>query len=213
MSKIIFTSRTTGTAELHGSERFHLLAECNRIAYNTPIGEGPGGLPGIPQLNACLSTGLDLAILIARLSGQVELICWVDGEHRAWLATMITKGLGTGLLRAQAGWPEVVRLLECSAAEPVFIYTTQGLQWPHLPDLDYPRRQAELSSRPGPADWRESLPDERYADRWERGEALLRAESEQEDATAHLADHPTLMAAPFSRELRPSNWQLYFFAE
>lgn len=200
---MIFESRSAGKVHLPGSERFRLLAECNRLAYNSTVGGRADGLPGIPQLNACLSSGMDLAIFIARISGQIELVCWVDGEHRPWLAGIILQGIGTGLLLPEAGWPEVVAMLELTDAEPVFISCTQGTTWPQLPEL----REPPLSRREDAGAVLQILPDE-----WERAEQILRAESKAEDDTAHLADHPTLMAAPFSRQLRPGNWKHYFFA-
>jgi hypothetical protein len=197
MSRIYLTSHA-GTAEIAGAERYHLLTEVNNLAYNTPTGRSAGPLPGVPQLNAVLGMGTDLAILVARLAGQIELLLWVDGPNRTWLANIIERGTRTGVLRVESGWPAAVQLLLSTDTEPVFIYSTQGEPFPN----------AEQWA--GDEEGWQALAE---ADKWAHCEGVLRAETEREDATAYLAEHPVLFAAPFSRELRPSNWHQFFFAE
>jgi hypothetical protein len=199
MSNIIFQSKSAGRVLLHGSERFHLLSEIQNLARHTSVGEGPGALPGIPQLNAVMKEGrTDLAIFIVRLAAQCELTCWIDGPERAWIAAVILQGRGTGILRPEVGWEEVATMLQESDAEPVFISSSHGSLFPRL------------DTWPGSAEDFEQLTDE---EAWQWAEQELRDESQREDDTAYLAEHPTLMAAPFSRQFRPANWQAYFFAE
>jgi hypothetical protein len=199
MSVIYFASRTD-SAEVAGTERFHMLGQLNRLAGRG--GEG-WAIPGPDELNACLQLGNDVAALLARLSGQLEMITWVDGPNRAWLAGLIAQALqrdttaAVPALRAEAGWPAAVQLLLADDAEPVFISTTGGRPWPN-------------------ADGWEGSPEEWHALshelQWCHAEGLLRQESAAEDATSYLAEHPVLVAAPFSRELRPANWSTFFFA-
>src|SRR5690606_31251558 len=47
---------------------------------------------GNVSLNTALDTGSDALRLLARLHGQCELHCWVDGPNRAWLADIIVAG-------------------------------------------------------------------------------------------------------------------------
>ena len=199
MSSIVFISKSHPPVHVAGAERFHLLAEIQNLARFTSVGEGPDPLPGVPQMNAIIREGrTDLAVFVVRLAAQCELTCWVDGPDRVWIAAVILQGLGTGILRREMGWEGVAELLQASDAEPVFISSTQGSLFP------------ALETWPGTAaDW-EALTEE---ERWAWAELELREESQREDDTAHLAEHPTLPAAPFSRQFRRSNWLSYFFAE
>jgi hypothetical protein len=200
MSAINFTSRA-GTVQVLGSERYHLVAVVQALAG---VGEGGNSLPTADDLNACLRVGTDAAILAARLTGQVELVLWVDGPNRAWLANIIeqasgpAQALANSCLRPEAGWPMVVHHLQQSAEHPLFIWATGG--------RPFPNPEGWLGS----ADEWQGLGLEQQ---WFHTEATLRQESAQEDATSYLAGHPTLVAAPFSRELRPSNWSIFHFAE
>jgi hypothetical protein len=199
MSSIIFNSKHHGHLQLQGSERMHLLAEVARLAAGTSVGEGPGPYVGVPQFNAVMrEVATDVARLICRISAQVEFTIWVDGPDRNWLSDLVGEGLQQQVLRPDMGWLEVQQMLQAQDDEPVFISTTQGLVFP------------SLEQWPGTAeDWSHLTPLERWA--W--AEQELRDESKREDDTAYLANHPSLMAAPFSRQLRPSNWHNYFFAE
>ena len=199
MSSIVFNSKSYGALHLQGTERYHLLSEVARLAAGTSVGEGPRPMPGVPQFNAVLEeVATDVAILITRLTAQVELTVWVEGPDRNWLAGVIGEGLQQQVLRPEMGWEAVARMLRENAAEPVFISSTQGLVFPSLEQW---HGDAEA--------WQQLQPEQQ----WQWAEAELRAESQREDDTAYLAEHPTLMAAPFSRQLRPSNWHSYFFAE
>jgi hypothetical protein len=199
MSSIVFNSKASGPVPVQGAERFHLLSEIQKLARFTAVGEGPGPLPGVKQLNAVMrESSTDLAIFIVRLAAQCELCCWVDGPERAWIAAVIQQGRGTGILRPGMGWEEVASMLQASDAEPVFISSTQGTLFPYL------------ETWPGSAEDFEQLTEE---ERWQWAEQELRDASQREDDTAYLAEHPTLMAAPFSNQFRPSNWRGYFFAD
>ena len=64
------------------------------------------------SLNTSLMLGSDPVRLLARIHGQCELHCWVDGEHAVWLATIIRSGLKHRIMRSEMGWDDVIELLE-----------------------------------------------------------------------------------------------------
>jgi hypothetical protein len=199
MSAIFFTTHA-GSVFVAGAERYHMISQLSRLAGT--VGEG-WAVPSIDALNECLQLGNDVATLLARLTGQLEFTTWVDGPNRAWLAGIIAQGLqqdtvhAEPLLRAEAGWPAVQQMLLADDAEPVFMWTTAGRQWPNAEGWEG-----------SPEEWAALGPELQ----WCHAEGVLRQESAAEDATSHLAEHPVLVAAPFSRELRPENWTNYFFA-
>jgi hypothetical protein len=193
MSAINITS-AAGTTHLPGALRFQLMAEVVKYAELEGVG-GEGPIPSVEQLNAVLKIRTDLAKLIARLTAQIENVLWVDGPNREWLAGIIRQGILTGLL---TDWQAVAEHLVLDAAEPVFIWASNGAHFPNSEGWE------------GSADDWEALGPELQ---WVHAEGMLRQESAAEDATSHLAAHPTLVAAPFSRELRPVNWHQYFFSE
>jgi hypothetical protein len=200
MSRIYFKSASTAEAPavVQGSERYRLCSEVHRQLTIGRVRSSGQVLPTVADLNACLQLGNDMAVLVARLSGQIENIVWVDGPNRPWLAELIRRGIDTDVLRFEAGWPEVTMLLLQRDDEPVFIYCSAGEFFPTAEGFA------------GDAEAWQALSD---ADRWAHAEGVLRNESAREDATGHLAEHPVLVAAPFSREFRPSNWHQFFFAE
>lgn len=73
----------------------------------------------IVWLNTALALGADPLRLMARLHGQCEVHCWVDGANRRWLAGIIRAGLECGLYRVNVGWSEVADFLESRDDGPV----------------------------------------------------------------------------------------------
>jgi hypothetical protein len=93
------------------------------------------------RLNTALKYGNDTVRLAARLHGQCEIHCFVEGVSRAWLAGLITDGLDAGIFRegqwfvdgpsrgpaiwhpqrkwSDEGWRDVVKLLLDRDDEPV----------------------------------------------------------------------------------------------
>jgi hypothetical protein len=75
-------------------------------------------------LNTAIVLGSDPLRFSARMHGSCEIHGFVQGEHRAWLASIIDAGMASGVLRAApqtqyGNWPAVVAMLQTSTATPV----------------------------------------------------------------------------------------------
>jgi hypothetical protein len=70
-------------------------------------------------LNTALVVGSDAVALAARLAGQCEIHCYVEGSNREWMASLIDQGHTTGLYRSGMGWEQVADLLRVRADQPV----------------------------------------------------------------------------------------------
>jgi hypothetical protein len=144
------------------------------------------------SLNTALVAGSDAVKLLARLHGQCEIHCWVDGPNRAWLAGIIERGRKTHVLRPNQGWENVVELLRSRDDSPVVTsYSVcEGFPRPDL-DLDYWPEGDEDSD------------DERYDKRekwWE-----FPAARQWEGCMKTLREHGGRL------ELRPDDWEDYHF--
>jgi len=71
------------------------------------------------KLNTALSSGNDAIKLMARLHGQCEVHCYVEGPNRNWLASIMRMGRRLHLYRDNEGWEAVIALLESNSVEPV----------------------------------------------------------------------------------------------
>lgn len=88
-------------------------------------------------LNTAMAMGSDPVRLLARLHGQCEIHCYVEGANRAWLASIIEEGRKSGIMRADSGWEEVIKLLRSRDDGPVVTSysvceqfpNTQAAQW------------------------------------------------------------------------------------
>ncbi|MDX3694871.1 hypothetical protein PV726_31960 [Streptomyces europaeiscabiei] len=63
-------------------------------------------------LNTAMELGSDPVRLAARLHGQCEINCWVNGRNRRWLADVIGDGLHTGLYPDGCGWENLQHFLQ-----------------------------------------------------------------------------------------------------
>lgn len=143
-------------------------------------------------LNTAYVLGSDPVKLCARLHGQCELHCYVEGPHRAWLADIMEAGRAINLLRADMGWEATIALLRARDDGPVVcsysvcegfpnagIVVDAGL-WTWPVDAD------------GERDW-----DAWYRldadERWRLGLAALRAEPNR------------------GLEIRPDTWDTFTF--
>jgi hypothetical protein len=71
------------------------------------------------SLNTAIAIGSDVIVLMARLHGQCEVHCYVEGHNRKWLAKIIRDGLEQNLLREGRCWESVIEFLERSNKHPV----------------------------------------------------------------------------------------------
>lgn len=75
--------------------------------------------PFIAAVNTATAIGGDALKLIARLHAQCEIHAYVEGPHRAWLASIIEHGRKANLLRSNQGWESVVALLRKGSDDAV----------------------------------------------------------------------------------------------
>lgn len=70
-------------------------------------------------LNTAYKMGNDAIKLCARLHGQCEIHCYVEGQNRAWLANMMEVGRQQNIFRANQGWEGVIELLRATDSRPI----------------------------------------------------------------------------------------------
>lgn len=71
------------------------------------------------SLNTSIVLGGDAVRLMARLHGQCEIHCYVEGGDREWLAALIEGARAERMFRKDAGWEGVTRLLRSRFDCPV----------------------------------------------------------------------------------------------
>ena len=64
--------------------------------------------------NTAIASGDVMSIFDARIDGQCEIHCWIDGPDRNWFAKIIEQGIKNHHLRAHLGWADVLKLLRTS---------------------------------------------------------------------------------------------------
>jgi hypothetical protein len=93
-----------------------------RVTYDgTMMIRGNRVSPFTMHLNTGLAIGSAPVKLAARIHGQCELHCFVEGPNRNWLAEIVRQGRRIGLFHHQAGWEQVIALLEMSDQGPVVL--------------------------------------------------------------------------------------------
>jgi hypothetical protein len=127
-------------------------------------------------LNTALAMGNDPIKLMARLTGQAEDHCWVDGPNRAWLADVIEDGLERRIFRQpfpndSRTWQSVVALLRERDDCPVVCSYSVSTTFPesHLADT-YLGMTFHNDGRDG-----DTWYDLAAADQWRIGIKALRA--------------------------------------
>ena len=98
-------------------------------------------------LNTALFSGSDPVKLLARLHAQCEIHCYVTGENRQWLGSIIRQGRLYNVMRAGQGWEDVVDMLYSRNDEPVVCSYSVCEQFPNYGSVpeDHPWRLAEDS--------------------------------------------------------------------
>ncbi|WP_329020531.1 hypothetical protein [Streptomyces sp. NBC_01601] len=91
--------------------------------FDDPIVEYRGHTmrPLTLALNTAMEAGPDPLRLAARLMGQCEINCWVDGPNRGWLADVVDSGLGAGHFRRACGWEDLQYFLRKRDDHPVVV--------------------------------------------------------------------------------------------
>lgn len=92
-------------------------------------------------LNTAVAMGSDPVRLLAKLHGQCELHCYVEGPNRAWLADIIDQGVKDKILRTgpkfeglptkKYGWQFVIDLLRSDDDSPVVCSYSVTDQFPN----------------------------------------------------------------------------------
>jgi len=102
------------------------LAMLLAMGFEAAFDLGEGCAEPIPAwlcgLNTLIAEGSDPMILAARLHGQCEVHCYVEGKNRAWLAEIVDRGVGAGIYGAPwgyDGWPALAAHLRARDDEPV----------------------------------------------------------------------------------------------
>lgn len=148
----------------------------------------------LSQLNTAMAVGSDPVKLMARLHGQCEIHCFVEGPNRKWLADIIEQGCESGLLRCgddprlDAGWFRVMDMLRKRDDRPVVCSYSVCEQFPNAAAANFPLPLDEYGD-PDPDAWYK-LPKK---ERWELAMAGIRK-------TGWL-------------ELKPENWANYRFGD
>lgn len=143
------------------------------------------------SLNTAIRIGGDALRLMARLHGQCEIHCWIDGTNRAWLADIIEQGRVRNLYRADQGWEAVATMLRSRDDGPVVCSYSVCESFPNAGVAEWEAPEDE-DGEPNYDAWYD-LPHE---ERWTLGMQALRKSGEGHD---------------FTLELRPDAWEDYIF--
>lgn len=145
--------------------------------------------PFMLELNTVLLVGNEPMRFLARLHGQCEIHCWVDGPNRAWAADVIEEGVRSGLYRSNQGWESVVELLRESDQDRVVLSYSGADTFPNpgLADIEgYGEEWSALS----------------VEERWERAVKGLAPLSEIKPGPYHFAEGLTVL------DLTVPDWEL-----
>jgi hypothetical protein len=142
-------------------------------------------------LNTALVMGSDVVKLMARLHGQCEIHCYVEGPNRAWLADIIERGRKAGLFRADSGWEETIAMLRSRDDGPVITSYSECDQFPN----------------PGAAQWTppEDEEGEKNWDAWYEMSWEERWKLAVEGLRSGSMDH--------GLEMRPDDWADFHFRD
>lgn len=92
--------------------------------------------PWILSLNTGLALGGDALKLFARIHGQCEVHCWVEGaKDKAFVADTIETGLVSGIMRDNEGWDGVLKLMRKEGDFPVVCSYSVCEQFPNANTL------------------------------------------------------------------------------
>lgn len=150
----------------------------------------------VPRFDAALNTALaigdDPVKLMARLHGQCEIHCWVEGSNRAWLAGIMQRGRASGLYRADQGWEAVIDLLLSRNDSPVVCSYSVCEGFPHALLAYEAGLWQATEDEDGELNW-DAWYDLPQTEKWRLGMAALRAQPQR------------------WLELKPDDWADYCF--
>lgn len=140
-------------------------------------------------LNTAFVMGSDPIRFLARMHGQCEIHAYVEGPNRAWLASILTEGRATDIMRPDSGWEEAITLIQSRDDGPVVMSYSVCEQFPNAQAaaFDYPE------DKDGEPDY-DAWYDMSHADQWALALAGLRSGT---------------MGSGL--EIAPGNWQSYRF--
>jgi hypothetical protein len=144
-------------------------------------------------LNTAIATGSDAVRLLARLHGQSEVHCWVDGPNRNWLADIIVAGRTEGVLREEMGWEALADFLRSRNDEPVVCSYSVCASFPNyglFPETH------PLKVRQSNGEDVDQIVDEYYD---------MDFQAQWNDCMGELRTRPGLL------EMKPDGWESYYF--
>ncbi len=150
---------------------------------------------GTLALNTSMESGSDALRLLARLHGQSELHCWVDGPNRSWMADIIVGGRTEGVLREEMGWEELADFLRSRDDEPVVCSYSVSDSFPNYGMLPESHR---LKKREANGEDIDDIIDAYYRMRWQTQWKLCMGELR--NRTGRL-------------EMKPDDWETYHFGD
>lgn len=82
-------------------------------------------------LNTAYILGSDPIKLAARIHGQCEIHCFVEGKNRKWFADLISNGIKRHIYSEDVGWENVLKFLESCDSNPVVLSYSVCEQFPN----------------------------------------------------------------------------------
>lgn len=82
-------------------------------------------------LNTAFKMGSAPVQILARLHGQCEIHCYVEGKNRKWLSDIIERGIRIGVMRGESGWEETIELLRSHDNGAVVTSYSVKVQFPN----------------------------------------------------------------------------------
>jgi hypothetical protein len=88
-------------------------------------------------LNTAFAIGNDALKFAARVHGQCEIHCYIEGPNKKWLAEIIRNALKANIYREKMGWESVITLLEENDIAPVVLSYSVCDQFPNSGIADW----------------------------------------------------------------------------
>jgi hypothetical protein len=173
-----------------------------------------------------LNTAIDLdgegMRLVARLEGQCEIHCYVEGENRAWLAGLIQDALDAGMLRHGMGWDApprnpygkgggVIPLLRSRADEPVVMSYSVEASFPYAAHVAMPPHPQEWIPEGWSTEGWAALSDDERAGYRDEGRSDAFDNLPETERWAFAMDWLRSRSETMGLELKPDDWGTFRF--